>query len=232
MKQNKTVAITGGTKGIGRAMVEKFAKNGFNIITCARNRRDLKELKTAIEAQFGIECQVFVANLAIKEQVLAFASLIQESEQNLAALIHNAGVYVPDLIAKTEDGLVEKLMETNLYSAFYLTNQLIEKIKKSESHVFTMCSVASLASYPNSASYTISKFALLGFSKALREEMKPFGVKVTAVIPGAVQTPSWGDIVLPENQIMPAEDIAEAVFMAFSLSKSTVIEELLIKPLS
>jgi short-subunit dehydrogenase len=95
-----------------------------------------------------------------------------------------------------------------------------------------MCSVASLASYPNSASYTISKFALLGFSKALREEMKPFGVKVTAVIPGAVQTPSWGDIVLPENQIMPAEDIAEAVFMAFSLSKSTVIEELLIKPLA
>jgi short-subunit dehydrogenase len=232
MKQNKTVAITGGTKGIGRAMVEKFAQNGFNIITCARNRRDLKELKTAIEAQFGVECQVFVANLAIKEQVLAFASLIQENEQDLAALIHNAGVYVPDLIAKTEDGLVEKLMETNLYSAFYLTNQLIEKIKKSECHVFTMCSVASLASYPNSASYTISKFALLGFSKALREEMKPFGVKVTAVIPGAVQTPSWGDIVLPENQIMPAEDIAEAVFMAFSLSKSTVIEELLIKPLA
>ncbi len=231
MKQNKIVVITGGTKGIGRAMVEKFAQNGFNIITCARNRRDLKELKTETEKKYEVDCQVFVANLAIKDQVLAFAGFINESEQQLAALIHNAGVFVPDIIAKTDDGLIEKLMETNLYSAFYLTNHLIEKIKISQSHVFSICSVASLAAYENAASYTISKFAMLGFSKSLREEMKPFGVKVTAVLPGAVQTPSWGEIVLPENQIMPAKDIAEAVFMAFSMSKSTVVEELVLRPI-
>ena len=230
MIKRKILVLSGGTKGIGLATIEKFAEAGFDIITCARNRQDLRFLKTDIETRFGIVCHILPVNLAVKEQVLDFVNFIKSHTETIDVLINNAGVYVPDLVSKTEDGLLEKLIETNLYSAFYLTHETLSMLIKVQGHVFNICSVASIESYPNSGSYTISKFALMGFNKALREEMKPHGVRVTAILPGAVQTNSWGDFVPATGKIMPATDVAEAIFAAHSLSKAAVVEELLIRP--
>jgi hypothetical protein len=93
-----------------------------------------------------------------------------------------------------------------------------------------MCSIASIKAYPNGGSYAISKFALLGLSKVLREELKPFGIKVTAILPGATKTASWDGVDLPDDRFMMAEDIAETVFAAYSLSSRSVVEEILIRP--
>jgi short-subunit dehydrogenase len=97
-------------------------------------------------------------------------------------------------------------------------------------HVFNMCSIASIKAYPNGGSYAISKFALLGFSKVLREELKEYGVRVTAVLPGATRTASWDGIDLPEDRFMRAEDVAETVFSAYSISERSVVEEIIIRP--
>ena len=81
-------------------------------------------------------------------------------------------------------------------------------------HIFTICSIASLQAYPNGGAYSISKFALLGFTKNLRQELKPHSIKVTAIIPGAIYTDSWiGSGVSPER-IMEAEDIASIIYNA------------------
>jgi short-subunit dehydrogenase len=229
-ESNKTAIITGGTKGIGRATIEKFASEGFNIVTCARSKRDLQQLKTQIEEQFEVQCLVFQANLNQKEAVSDFATFVLANTDSIDVLVNNVGVFVPDHITDDDEGLLEKMMELNVYSVFYLTKKLAKLLKTSQSHVFNLCSVASLLAYPNAASYTISKFALLGFNHSLRLEMKPHGVKVTAILPGAVQTPSWGDVVLPPDQIMPASDVAASIWGAFNLSKSAVVEELIIKP--
>jgi short-subunit dehydrogenase len=93
-----------------------------------------------------------------------------------------------------------------------------------------MCSIASIKAYPNGGSYAISKFALLGFSKVLREELKEFNVRVTAVLPGATRTASWDGVDLPEDRFMRAEDVAETVFSAYSLSERSVVEEIIIRP--
>jgi short-subunit dehydrogenase len=93
-----------------------------------------------------------------------------------------------------------------------------------------MCSIASIKAYPNGGSYAISKFALLGFSKVLREELKEYGVRVTAVLPGATRTASWDAIDLPEDRFMRAEDVAETVFSAYSISERSVVEEIIIRP--
>lgn len=93
-----------------------------------------------------------------------------------------------------------------------------------------MCSTASIVPYVNGGSYCISKFALLGMSRVLREEMKPFGVKVTAVLPGATLTASWDGTDLPKERFMQPEDVAEAIWTAYSLSPNSVLEELLIRP--
>jgi short-subunit dehydrogenase len=97
-------------------------------------------------------------------------------------------------------------------------------------HIFNMCSIASFMAYPNGGSYAISKFALLGFSKCLREELKTFGIRVTAVMPGATKTASWEGVEIPEDRFIKVEDVADSVFAAYALSDRSVIEELIIRP--
>ena len=93
-----------------------------------------------------------------------------------------------------------------------------------------MCSISSIRAYPNGGSYAISKFALLGFSKVLREELKAFNIRVTAILPGATKTASWDGVNLPEDRFMAVEDVADTVYAAYALSGRSVVEEVLIRP--
>jgi len=93
-----------------------------------------------------------------------------------------------------------------------------------------MCSVASLMAYPHGGSYSISKFALLGFSKVLREEMKDKGIKVVSIMPGATWSNSWAGVEQPEERLMQAHDIALVVMSAIQLSPSAVMEEIILRP--
>jgi len=146
-------------------------------------------------------------------------------------LINNAGVFLPGAISEEKDGNLEFQIETNLYSAYHLTRAVLPMMLPQKSgHVFNMCSVASFMAYPNGGSYSISKFALLGFSKVLREEMKPKGIRVTSIMPGATWSNSWAGVELPEDRLMAANDIAETVWAAYHLSKSSVVEEIILRP--
>ena len=84
--------------------------------------------------------------------------------------------------------------------------------------------------YPQGGSYAISKFAMLGFSKCLREELKPHNIKVTAIMPGATLTDSWKGVELPEERFIPAEDIASIIYNTTLLSDRTVVEDIVIRP--
>jgi short-subunit dehydrogenase len=124
------------------------------------------------------------------------------------------------------------MMQINLYSAYHLTRALLPKMMKQQSgHIFNICSIASIKAYSNGGSYSISKFALLGFSKNLREEMMPHHIKVTAVYPGAVNTDTWGEFDNSSNRIMEAADVANMVVAAASLSAAAVVEDIVLRPL-
>ena len=163
--------------------------------------------------------------------MLAFAETLKTQWGEVDVLVNNAGVFVPGEIGQEEDGVLERLIETNLYSAYHFTRALLPMmVGKGRGHIFNMCSIASQIAYPNGGSYSISKFALLGFSKVLREELKPKGVKVTAILPGATWSNSWAGVDLPESRLMQASDIALAVWCAYQMSPSAVLEELVIRP--
>ena len=93
-----------------------------------------------------------------------------------------------------------------------------------------MCSIASFTPYANGGSYAISKFALLGFSKVLREELKTEGIRVTSIMPGATWTDSWSDSGIAPERMMASEDIAEMIWAAYSLSSRAVVEDLILRP--
>ena len=227
---NKLIAVTGGTKGIGRAILEKFSAHGFDIITCARNKDELYKLKTHFEKS-GVKAYVSVADLADKKQVKAFTEFVSSIGRPLDVLVNNAGFFLPGLVTEEPEGALESMINTNLYSAYYTTRGLVGHMKANKSgHIFNICSIASIIAYPNGGSYSISKFALLGFSKVLREELKDYGIRVTAILPGATRTASWEGVELPEERFMKAEDVADAVYAAYALSGRSVVEEMVIRP--
>jgi len=178
-----------------------------------------------------INIHVFSADLSDKDEVLKFASFTLTKFQKVDILINNAGVFIPGTIHEEADGALEKMINTNLYSAYHLSRAIIPRmIDFKEGHIFNMCSVASIYAYPNGGSYSISKFALLGFSKVLREELKEKGVRVTSILPGATWSDSWKGVDLPKERLMDARDIALTLWNAFELSKNAVVEEIVIRP--
>ena len=226
------IIITGATKGIGRAIAEKFASQGFNVAICSRNNDDLKAFKTAFQSKYpGIEVLTKVADMRKKKDVLAFAGFIQKNWQEVDVLVNNAGLFIPGEITREAEGALEMMVETNLYSAYHLTRALLPiMINKGSGHIFNMCSIASLIAYPNGGSYSISKFALLGFSKVLREELKTKGIKVTSIMPGATWSASWAGADFAESRLMQADDIAIAAWSAWTMSPAAVVEEIVVRP--
>lgn len=201
---NKLVLITGGTKGIGKALVYKFASEGFDIFTCARNGEELASLKNSILSNYtGIEFFTQVADVSDKKGreavVLGFNALNRAAD----VLINNAGVFVQGQIHTEPDGVLEKQIQTNLYSAYDITRGVIHgMIGNKRGSIFNICSIASIMPYANGGSYSVSKFAMLGMTKVLREEMKPYNIRVTAVLPGATLTASWEGVDLPAERFI------------------------------
>ena len=227
----KLAVISSGTKGIGKATVQKFYQAGFDVVTCARNQKDLEALKASLEKDALGTVHVKATDMSKKPQIEAFAELVKVLNRPVDVLFNNTGVFVPGAVHQEDEGNLEQMIETNLYSAYYLTRALIDDMKeRKDGYVFTMGSIAGIQSYANGGSYSISKFALHGFTKALREEMKEFGVRVTSVLAGATYTASWEGIDLPQERFMKSEDVADAIFGAYSLSKNTVVEEILLRP--
>ncbi len=232
---SKKIVITGATKGIGRAIAEKFALSGWSVAACARKNDEVEALLSFFQTNNPSPDSKFitqVCDVSNKEQLKSFASKINKEWGAVDVLVNNAGVFLPGQIINEADGQLEKLMETNLYSAYNLSRFLVtDMMEKKEGHIFNISSVAGLQAYNNGGSYSISKFAMMGLSKALREELKQHGIRVTALMPGATLTDSWMGTSLPPDRFMKTEDVAELVWSIYHLSKNTDVEEVLLRPL-
>jgi short-subunit dehydrogenase len=226
------VIITGATKGIGRAIAIAFAKEGYHLALCSRTAADLDTFQAdLLKINPKIDIFTMAVDVSKKAEVLAFGEFIKSKWQTVDILINNAGIFLPGEITKEADGNLEMMIETNLYSAYYLTRSIVPMMQTAKNgQIFNMCSIASFMAYPNGGSYSISKFAMLGMSKVLREEMKPHGVRVTTVMPGATWSNSWAGFDGPEDRLMKPEDIAETILSVSKLSKQSVVEEIIIRP--
>ncbi len=225
------VVITGGTKGIGKALVEKFSAEGYPVATCARNNENLLSLKREIDEKYDISIHTYRADLSVKKEITNFIEFIRLTGKQIDILINNTGVFLPGEVLTEQAGTLEKILNTNLFSAYYLTRGVASTfIKQERGHIFNICSVASLKAYPNGGSYSISKFAMYGFSQALRAEFKHQKVRVTSVLPGAVKTSSWDGIDLPDSRFIKPEDVAETIFSTYKLSENTVVEDIVLRP--
>lgn len=229
--KGKNVVITGASKGIGRAVAEAFAAEGANLFLCARNEVALYNTVALLQTKYpDAVISAKAADLAVKEQAIGFGNWVNE-HGTVDILVNNAGNFLPGSVHNEEDGVLEDMIAVNLYSAYHLSRTVLPKMMAAKSGaVFNLCSIASLNAYSNGGSYSISKFAMLGFSKNLREELKPYHIKVCSIMPGAVLTDSWGDYDNSKHRIMEAGDVAEIILTATKLSPAAVIEDIVLRP--
>jgi short-subunit dehydrogenase len=224
------IIITGASRGIGAAIAERFAMAGNTVILCARNKEKLDNYTKELQGSSKASVLSCAADLSVKKEAGAFAQwCLGQCVPDI--VVNNAGSFLPGNIYNEAEGTLEKMIAVNLYSAYYLTRELLPRMMERKSgHIFNMCSIASLKAYENGGSYSISKFALAGFSKNLREELKPYNIKVTAVYPGAVYTDSWSGSGISPERIMEPSDVAGMIYAAAQLSPQACVEEIVMRP--
>ena len=225
------IIITGASRGLGYAIAEIFAEKGNNLFLTSMNENKLAKAVGELHDKYPaviIKSKTF--DLSKKEQTLAFGQWCLKNGSP-DVLVNNAGSFTGSNVHNEEDGALEEMIETNLYSAYHLTRAIVPAmIEKKSGHIFNMSSIAGLKAYPNGGSYSISKFALRGFSINLRDELKRYNIKVTTVFPGAAYTDSWAASGLERKRFMEASDIAKMVYAAFQLSPQACVEDIILRP--
>ncbi len=230
--KNKIAVVTGASKGIGLAMCIEFAKINYDLIICARDETFLKlAIEKILFENPRTKIYDYLVDVSDAAQLKNFIEKIKEKFDTIDVLVNNAGLYIAGNILDEQDGALEKMLATNLISVYNLTRGLLPLLKNSfRAHIFNLGSVAGTRAYNNGGSYSISKFALHGFSQNLREELKPFNIKVTTVIPGATWSASWEGFEAPHERLMQADDIAKMMVATLHLSNAAVVETITLRP--
>ncbi|MFN0204373.1 MAG: SDR family oxidoreductase [Bacteroidia bacterium] len=222
----KKIFISGASRGIGLAIARIFYQAGFETIICSRNPQKLAEAKAEMP-----NLHTFVCDISDKEAIKNMANLINEQFGALDILVNNVGLFELGNIHEGSETLFELLMKTNFESAYYLTKSVLPlMIAQKKGTIFNICSTSSIKINEKVGLYTVSKYALLGFAKVLREEMKAHNIRVINLLPGSTKTDSWEGIPISENRLIPKEDVAKILFEAYHLSDRTVVEEIVLRP--
>lgn len=231
LNNNRIAVVTGASRGIGEAIATAFAAKGFDLILSARNTQLLGEVAERLKATYKIAVWIMPADVSKEAECKVLVENIKSLNCEIDVLVNNAGVFLPGTLMDEPEGQMEMQMQSNVFSAYYITKGLWSIMKRSErGHIFNMCSIASILAYEAGGGYAVTKHALLGFSKSLRKEGMPLGIRVSAVLPGATLTDTWAGVDLPQSRFMRPEDVAQTILTAWDINEYTVMEEVIIRP--
>ncbi len=223
--------ITGATKGIGLAIAKALAREGINLAVCSRNGQDLYAVKEALlQINPSIKIFIAVADCSKPDEVRRFAAEAERELQPIQILVNNAGLFLPGSILDEEENNLQKQLDLNLTAGYELYRYFGKKLMAARcGHIFNICSVAAKQVVANAGSYSVTKFAQRGLNDVMREEMKAYQVKVTAVFPGPTLTNSWNGTTIPPEKFILPEDVAEAVITCLKMSAGANVDELIIR---
>ena len=233
MKLKEQVAIvTGASRGIGRAVALAFSREGARVALAARSAAGLHEVAAFIRSQNG-QALTLPTDVCQEAAVAALVDRTLAEWGRVDILVTAAGAAAFGPVADSTPAEWDEMMAVNL-KGVYLTCRavLAPMVKHRRGTIINVVSVAARRVIPGSAAYTASKQGVLGFTRVLAEEMRPHGVRVAALLPGAVDTPLWDRIPnAPDRaRMLRPEDVAEAAVLMASLPASASLEELTLLP--
>lgn len=225
---NKVVVITGGSSGIGRAIAERFATEGAAVVIAGRTLSKLLEVSRHIESRRG-RCHVVACDVTVEADAENLIAETLKRYNGCDVLINAAGVFHADEIDQTTAADYDQVLGTNLKGAYLCCREAFKAMKRhGGGTIVNVSSVAGKEAWAGLSLYGASKFGLMGLSQALADEGTPHGIKVSALCPGAVNTPMAKNFgIKPEDLIQP-EDVAEAALYLTLLPKNVVVKELVL----
>lgn len=229
----KIVWVTGASTGIGKEIANEFSKAGHIVIVTARRKSRL--VRIASEIKFAErEASAFVCNVMSERSVQITAKRIREKYETIDVLINNAGATVFKSFLETKSFDYDNVIDTNLRGAFLCMKAVLpQMIKNKKGHIINILSVAANTAFENSAVYAASKAGLLAMSNSLREEVRRYNVKISNILPGAVETTMWDSKARQryKNRMMGANDIAKIVLEIFEQPRKVLIEDVIVRPI-
>ena len=209
----KVAIVTGGTKGIGRAIAEALVHEGVNVCVSARNRKEIDQAVSELEALKSAQAIGIVCDVRNHAQVKSLFEFTGSKLGGVDILVNNAGIGRFGLVEEMSPDDFRAVLETNLFGVFYCCHEAIPLMKqRGGGYIINISSLAGANAHPRLAAYNASKFGLNGFSEALMQEVRHDGIKVSYIMPGSVNTEFGGDSPGDKNswQLQPP-DIAKVV---------------------
>ncbi len=226
----KLALVTGASRGLGLAIAEALSERGFHLVLAARSHRPLERLAARLPNSTAIACDV--RDPQSVAQLAAAVAGSAAKPRRLDVLINNAGIAGPSQPIESLDYAVwREVIDTNLHGTFLVTQSLLPLLGKG-SVILNNLSVAARTAFPGMAAYNTSKRGLLAFTETLREELRPRGIRVVALLAGATNTEIWNQFwpAAPRRRMMSPQTIAQAVATAVTLPANANFDELVITP--
>lgn len=232
MSSSSNIWITGASSGIGRAAAIEFAKTGCNIFASSRRVIELERLKKDLNKE-KLDINILPCNVASRQNVEQVVKSILASQKKIDCLINNAGITLFKKANENSINEIEEIIHTNLLGAIYAIKSVIPSmIERGDGMIINVLSVVAKKVFAGSSAYTASKLGLLGYTNALREELREHNIRVINILPGATDTPMWSqDLRKKYNErMMPAEAIARTIVRTFFERDNLVAEEIVLRP--
>ena len=226
------ILVTGASQGIGAAIARMFAAEivGARLALVARSEKKLRAVARRCEKS-GAEVEVFPCDVTEETAVAEMAAAVTGRFGGVDVLVNNAGRFAGAPFTEMSTADFDGMIAANLRSVFLVSRAIAPgMVKRGRGDIFNLSSIAGLIAYPGGAGYSAAKFGVAGLSKVMRAELKDKGVRVCCVYPGATVSPSWDGAGVPEQRMMPAEDIARALLDVYRLTRRTVVEEIVLRP--
>jgi len=226
----KRVVVTGASRGIGESISLKLADYGFTVFGFARNIDRLYDLEKKGKGRiFG-----YRVDITIPEQIQHAYESIEKNHGPIDVLINNAGIYQGIEFAKQEIDTINHIIDTNLKGTLYCTRLILPyMINRKKGRIINISSVSGTRGIPLEVAYGASKHGVIGMADALAQEIKPYGILISTICPGAVDTPLWyEDTPYHGNlkEVMKPEEVAECVLFLLRQSDCTIYKRIIMFP--
>lgn len=225
--KNKNALITGAGKGIGKAIAIALAKEGVNVILVSRTQLDVEQLAVKIE-NFGVKSLALTADVADINSVNTAVKKALAEFKTIDILINNAGIASFGKFLELEPAEWEKIIQVNLMGTYYTTRAVLPNmIERQTGDIINISSTAGLNGNALTSAYSASKFAVLGLTDSLMQELRKHNIRVTALTPSTVATDMAKDLNLTDGnpeKIMQSEDIAELIIAQLKLNRRVFIK--------
>ncbi|MFF2481040.1 3-ketoacyl-ACP reductase [Paenibacillus sp. NPDC058071] len=226
--QNKTAIITGAGKGIGKATAIALAKEGVSLGLLARTVSDLETLQASLTSEYGVNVYTATADISNKEEVDQAIAKLAGKLGSIDILINNAGTGHFGTLLDMDPKLWEQIIQTNLMGTYYVTRAALPTmIGQNSGSIVNVASTAGERGFATGSAYNASKFAVMGMTEALMQEVRKFNIRVTALTPSTVNTDlaqNAGLKIGDEDRMMQPEDVAELILATLKLPQRVFIK--------